>query len=321
MNHDAKIYVAGDSGLVGSAIVRALKVAGFTNIITRSLGELDLTRQDATESFFTQEQPEYVFLAAAKVGGIYANNNFPADFININLAIQQNVINAAFRTHVKRLLFLGSSCIYPRNCPQPIKESYILSGPLEFTNRPYAIAKIAGIEQCFAYNRQYGTKYLAAMPTNLYGPGDNYNSNNSHVLPALLSKIHEAKIKNHTEVIVWGDGSPLREFLYVDDLADACLFLMQLPDDLFASLLNNASLPPIINIGYGEDITIKELVKLIQNIIGFDGNVRWDHTKPNGTLRKLLDSSKIRVLGWQPKTQLAKGISQTYLHFKINAAN
>jgi GDP-L-fucose synthase len=313
MDKHAKIYVAGHRGLVGSALVRNLESKGYTNLITRTHAELNLTNQIATQRFFEKEKPEYVFLAAAKVGGIHANNTYPAEFVHDNLAIQTNVIHESYRSGVKRLLFLGSSCIYPRDCPQPIKEEYLLTGPLEPTNRPYALAKIAGIEMCWSYNRQYGTQYLAAMPTNLYGPGDNYHLDNSHVIPALIRKFHEAKSNGCPTVTVWGSGTPRREFLYSDDMADACVFLMNLSVEKFNAVLNaESSAPPLINIGSGEDITIKELAELIKSTIGYTGELVFDTTKPDGTMRKLMDTSRMTLLGWRPITSLTKGLDYAY---------
>jgi len=321
MKKNAKIYVAGHRGLVGSAIMRQLVAQGYTNIITSTHTELDLTDQHATRQFFEKERPEYVFLAAAKVGGIHANNTYPADFIFINLMIQTNVIQSAYAVGVKRLLFLGSSCIYPRECPQPIKEEYLLTGPLEATNRPYALAKIAGIEMCWSYNRQYGTQYLAVMPTNLYGPGDNYHPENSHVIPALIRRFHEAKDSNASSVTIWGTGTPRREFLYSDDMADACVFLMNLEDSVYAPLLGSDEsktgvfMPPVVNIGCGEDQTIRELAEVIRNVVGFSGEIEFDTTMPDGTPRKVLDVSRIRSIGWQKTTQLKNGIRKAYSDF------
>jgi GDP-L-fucose synthase len=316
VNLNAKIYVAGHGGLVGSALLRRLRAKGYTNIATRTHAKLDLTDQVATEVFFATENPEFVFLAAAKVGGILANNIYPADFISINLAIQNNVIQAASRHSVKRLLFLGSSCIYPRDCPQPIKEEYFLSGLLEPTNRSYAIAKIAGIEQCWSYNRQNGTQFLAVMPTNVYGRGDSYDLVKAHVIPALIRKFHEAKTRGDNEAVVWGTGAPKREFLYCDDLADACVFLMCLPNETFNSILNSQSLvPPIINIGCGKDITICELAEIVKRVVSFEGKIIFDPSKPDGTPRKVLDSGNINKLGWVPKIELLDGISKSYEDF------
>ncbi len=315
MKLDARIYVAGHRGLVGSAIVRRLQSAGYINIITRTHAELDLTQQPAVQAFLTSERPEYVFLAAAKVGGILANDTYPAEFIEQNLAIQNSVIHESWRAGVKRLLFLGSSCIYPRDCPQPIKEEYLLTGPLESTNRAYAIAKIAGIEMCWSYNRQYGTRFLAAMPTNLYGPGDNYDLQNSHVLPALIRKMHEAKERGIPEVVVWGTGKPKREFLYSEDMADACLFLMSRSEEDFSSLITHHSSPPLINIGCGADLTIRELAELVAKAVGFTGALKFDTSKPDGTPRKLLDVGRLFSLGWRPTVQLDAGIRAAYLDF------
>ncbi len=311
MEKPSRIFVAGHRGLVGSAIVQKLQQAGYRNITTQTRQQLDLTDQAAVLHFFKAAQPEYVFLAAAKVGGIHANNTYPADFIRDNLQIQTNVIEAAYQANCKRLLFLGSSCIYPKACPQPIKEEYLLTGPLEPTNQPYAVAKIAGIEQCWSYNRQYGTQYLAVMPTNLYGPNDNFDLQNSHVLPALIRKVHEAKQAGLASITAWGSGQPRREFLYVDDMADACLFLMNLPDQRYQSLLQQQH-APLINIGCGQDITIAELVDLVRDVIGYQGQVEWDRTKPDGTMRKLLDVSRMQNLGWSAKVSLAEGIARAY---------
>ncbi len=311
MEKNAKIYVAGHRGMVGSAIVRRLHADDYSNIICRTHQELDLLDQGAVRAFMQAEQPEYVFLAAAKVGGILANSSYPAEFIQQNLAIQTNVIHEAYRAGVKRLLFLGSSCIYPRDCPQPIKEEYLLTGPLEPTNRPYAIAKIAGIEMCWSYNRQYGAQYLAVMPTNLYGPGDNYDLADSHVLPALICKMHQAKQLGNREVTVWGTGTTRREFLYSEDMADACIYLMRLPDAQFRQLLN-ADGPPLINIGCGEDLTIEELAELIREIIGFQGRIIFDPGKPDGTPRKLLNIEKLNSLGWDSRVALKDGIERSY---------
>lgn len=314
MNKSARIYVAGHRGLVGSALLRSLARAGYSNIVTRTHAELDLLNQQAVADFFTNERPEYVFLAAAKVGGIHANNTYPADFIYDNIAIQSNVIRAAWRAGVERLLFLGSSCIYPRDCPQPIKEEYLLTGPLEPTNRPYAVAKIAGIEMCAAFNRQYGTQYLCVMPTNLYGPGDNYNLENSHVIPALIRKTHEAKMSNASAVSVWGTGRPKREFLYSDDMADACLFLMRKDLGELADVLA-PDVPPLVNIGCGQDQTIEDLARLIMTTIGFTGELQFDSSKPDGTPQKLLDVSKMTALGWTSRVSLVEGLDLAYKDF------
>jgi len=343
MDKDSRIYVAGHRGLVGSAIFRKLKSEGYTKLITRSHRDLDLMRQADVEAFFESERPEYVFLAAAKVGGILANNTYPADFIYSNLTIQSNVIHAAYHSSVKKLLFLGSSCIYPRECPQPMKEEYLLSGKLEPTNEPYSVAKIAGIKMCQSYNRQYGTRFISVMPTNLYGPGDNFDLESSHVLPALIRKFHEAKVRSQRSevrgqrsevgdqrsevrgqrlevmgkrseggesVTVWGTGTPRREFLHVDDLADASLFL-----------INHYNDSEIINIGVGKDISIKELAELIKEVIGFSGDIAFDPSKPDGMPRKLLDVSKIKALGWGPKISLREGLEQTYGWYVENVSN
>jgi len=315
---DAKIYLAGHGGLAGSALKRELRSRGYRNIVVRTHLELDLTDQSAVRIFFRQENPQYVLLAAAKVGGILANKNYPAHFVRENLAIQTNVIHEAWRSGVKRLLFLGSSCIYPRECPQPIKESYLLAGPLEFTNRPYAVAKIAGVEMCWSYNRQYGTQFLAAMPTNLYGPGDNYDLDNSHVLPALIRRFHEAKMRSEKVVTLWGSGTPRREFLYSDDMASACVFLLSLEDDVFERIVNSDAQqpqPPLINIGYGEDLTIRELAQAVCKVLGYTGSTNWDHTKPDGAMRKLLNADRIRALGWRPRVGLDQGIRLAYQDF------
>jgi GDP-L-fucose synthase len=319
MNKDAKIYIAGHRGLVGSALMRQLNAQGYSNIVTRTHAELDLTNQAGVADFFESEKPNYVILAAAKVGGIHANNTYPAEFIFSNIAIQTNVIHQSYVSGVKRLLFLGSSCIYPRDCPQPIKEEYLLTGPLEPTNRPYALAKIAGIEMCWSYNRQYDTQYLAVMPTNLYGAGDNYHPENSHVIPALIGKFHEAKINNKSSVAVWGSGTPKREFLYSDDMAEACIFIMNLADQDFKPLLaadRNDGLPPIINLGSGSDLTIAELASSVKEVVGFKGEVLFDQTQPDGTTRKLMDSSRLNQLGWKVSAQLGDGLNQTYQDFK-----
>ena len=351
MKKDSKIYVAGHRGLVGSALMRTLAAKGYTNIVTRTHAELELSNQSAVQSFFEEEKPEYVLLAAAKVGGIWANNTYPAEFIYQNISIQNNVIHSAKTCGVKRLLFLGSSCIYPRECPQPMKESYLLTGPLEATNRPYAVAKIAGIEMCWAYNRQYGTQCLAVMPTNLYGPNDNYDLQNSHVLPALIRKIHLAKLAqagdlqaieedrnrwgeitadvlatlgvaddfsrldaSNVRLVVWGTGSPKREFLYSEDMADACIFLMALPQRDFSSLVHPETLP-LINIGVGTDQTIQQLAGEISKVLGFEGEIVWDTTKPDGTPQKLLDLTQLNALGWHPTIGLSEGIELAYADY------
>ena len=319
MNKNAKIYIAGHRGLVGSALMRQLQAQGYTNLVTRIHTELDLTNEASVANFFATEQPEYVILAAAKVGGIHANNTYPAEFIQDNLAIQTNVIHQSSLAGVKRLLFLGSSCIYPRDCPQPIKEESLLTGPLEPTNRPYALAKIAGIEMCWSYNRQYGTQYLAVMPTNLYGPGDNYHPENSHVIPAMIRKFHEAKVNKQATVTIWGTGTPKREFLYSDDMAKACVFVMNLEDAQFQPLLaadRNDGLPPLLNLGSGSDLTIAELADLIKEVVGFTGEIELDRTKPDGTMRKLMDSGRLNQLGWQVQMGLKEGLGRAYLDFK-----
>lgn len=315
MSKHSKIYVAGHRGLAGSAIVRELERQGYTNTVVRSHSELDLENLEATQRFLDLERPEILFLAAAKVGGIHANNTYPVDFLMRNLLIEANVCRAAYAVRVNRLIFLGSSCIYPRDCPQPIKEDYLLNGTLEGTNRPYALSKIAGIEMCWAYNRQYGTKWLAAMPTNLYGPGDNYDLNNSHVLPALIRKVHEAISANRAEVVLWGSGTPKREFLYSDDLASALVFLATLDNSRYDALVD-PSRCPIINVGSGVDQTIRELALTIGKVLGYRGEFVQDTSKPDGTMRKVLDVSKILGLGWAPKFDLARGLemaSRDYL--------
>jgi GDP-L-fucose synthase len=323
MNSDSRIYVAGHNGLVGSAIVRALKRHGFSNLILRSREELDLLDALAVHRFFALEQPEFVVLAAARVGGIMANNTYPADFIRDNLVIQTNVIEASKDAHVKRLLFLGSSCIYPKLCPQPIKEEYLLTGPLEPTNRPYAIAKIAGIEMCWSYNRQYGTRFLAAMPTNLYGPGDNFDPTTSHVLPALIRKTAEAISNGEDEITVWGTGTPRRELLYSDDLAEACIFLLNLDEMRFDTLLLEDA-PPLINIGTGEDVTVRELAETVARVLCFQGRFVFDTSKPDGTPRKLMDVTRLHTLGWKHTTGLEDGIQRTWAairdQFKVTRA-
>ncbi|MGN7872179.1 GDP-L-fucose synthase family protein [Roseateles sp. 22389] len=301
MNTNAKIFVTGHRGMVGSAIVRRLAAEGYVNVITRTRSELDLLDQPAVQEFLAREKPDYLFIAAAKVGGIQANNQFRADFLYQNLMIEANLIHAAHLAGLRRLMFLGSSCIYPRDCAQPIKEEYLLTGPLEQTNEPYAIAKIAGIKLAENYNRQYGHEYISVMPTNLYGPNDNYDLANSHVLPALLRKAHEAKLRGDSEYIVWGSGTPRREFLYVDDLADACVHLMR-----------QGYTGPLLNVGTGEDVTIRELAETVMAVVGFDGRIVFDSTKPDGTPRKLLDVSKLAALGWRARTSLRDGIRLAY---------
>lgn len=314
MNTDSKIFIAGHRGLVGSALVRQFQLRGYQNLILRTHAELELRDQGAVSDFFVREKPEYVILAAAKVGGIHANNTYPAEFIHDNLVIQSNVIHSAWQNNVERLLFLGSSCIYPKNAPQPMTEECLLSGPLEPTNRPYALAKIAGIEMCWSYNRQYGTKYMAAMPTNLYGPNDNYDLNNSHVLPALIRKMHEARLTNASEAVVWGTGTPKREFLYSDDMAAACLYLLEQPEDKLTGLFSNEQ-PPLVNIGCGEDLTIRELAEMAADVVGYKGRLTFDTSKPDGTMRKVMDVSKIRKMGWSPKVNLQDGIKLAYEDF------
>lgn len=309
LDRTKKIYVAGHRGLVGSALVRKLQEEGFTNILTRTHRELDLTRQADVEAFFEQEKPAYVILAAAKVGGIYANDTYPADFIMKNLQIECNVIDAAYKNGVEKLLFLGSSCIYPRECPQPIKEEYLLSGYLEKTNEAYALAKIAGLKMCAFYNQQYGTDYISVMPCNLYGINDNFSPENSHVLPALMRKFHEAKLNNEKTVTVWGSGTPLREFLNVDDLADACLYLM-----------DHYKGNEFFNVGYGEEVTILELAEMVKKVTGYQGEIVLDPSKPDGTPRKLTDISRLKAMGWQPKITLEEGLKQTYEWYQTSQA-
>ena len=314
MDKKSKIYVAGHRGLAGSALVRRLRQEGYGNLLLRAHAELELTDQPAVRDFFERERPDYVFLAAAKVGGIVANSSYPAEFIHSNLAVQTNMLHESWRAGVKRLLFLGSSCIYPRDCPQPIKEEYLLTGPLEPTNRAYAIAKIAGIEMCWSYNRQYGTRFLAAMPTNLYGPGDSYDLNNSHVVPALIRKMHEAMKGRLEEVVIWGTGSPMREFLYSEDMAEACVHLLELPAEKFEGLVGDTH-PPLVNIGCGEERSIAELARTVARVVGFRGSLRFDPSKPDGTPRKLLDSGRINALGWSARTRFDEGIAAAYKDF------
>ncbi|MBO5160221.1 MAG: GDP-L-fucose synthase [Lachnospiraceae bacterium] len=309
LDRTKKIYVAGHRGLVGSALIRRLEKDGFINIVTKTHGELDLTRQSDVEGFFAEEKPAYVILAAAKVGGIHANDTYPADFIMKNLQIECNVIDAAYKNGVEKLLFLGSSCIYPRECPQPIKEEYLLSGYLEKTNEAYALAKIAGLKMCAYYNQQYGTDYISVMPCNLYGINDNFSLENSHVLPALMRKFHEAKVKNEPTVTVWGSGKPLREFLNVDDLADACLYLM-----------DHYSGNEFFNVGSGKEITILELAEMVKKVTGYQGKIVMDSSKPDGTPRKLTDISRLKAMGWKPKIDLEEGLKQTYEWYKTNKA-
>lgn len=310
MELNSKIYVAGHRGMVGSAIVRELKRSGYTNIITRTHKELDLTDQQAVKDFFSEEKPEYVFLAAAKVGGILANSEGLADFMYENMMLEMNVINAAWKNGCKKLEFLGSSCIYPRLAPQPMQENCLLTSALEPTNEAYALAKISGLKYCEYLNRQYGTDYISVMPTNLYGPNDNYDTTRSHVLPALIRRFHEAKEQGLSEVTCWGDGSPYREFLYVDDLANLCVYLM-----------NHYSGNETVNAGTGKEVTIKELTEMVKEIVGFEGTIKWDTTRPNGTPRKLLDVSKAKSLGWEYKTELSDGIRMAYEDFKSNYSN
>ena len=326
MNVDDRIFVAGHRGLVGSALVRRLRSLGFDNLLLRTHAELDLTDTRATESFFAAERPDHVFLAAARVGGIHANNTYPADFIMENLAIQTSVIGAAHRHRVQRLLFLGSSCIYPRLAPQPMREDCLLSGALEPTNRAYALAKIAGIEMCWSHNRQHGTRYLAVMPTNLYGPGDSDHPQNSHVIPALVRRFHEARSSGAPFVEVWGSGNARREFLCSDDMADACVFLMSRPDDEFVRLLGSDETatgrfePPLVNIGVGEDVTIRELAELVRGVVDFKGDIRFDASRPDGAPRKLLDVSRLRHAGWAPRVGLAEGLRQAYVDYLARRA-
>ncbi|TGM82300.1 GDP-L-fucose synthase [Leptospira mtsangambouensis] len=310
MKKDAKIYIAGHRGLVGSALVKVLKEAGFTNVIGKSHSELDLTNQDAVIDYFKAERPEYVFLAAAKVGGIHANNTYPAEFIFSNLQIQNNIIDAAYRFGTKKMCFLGSSCIYPKFAKQPMDEGQLLDGKLEPTNEPYSVAKIAGIVMCQSYNRQYGTNFISVMPTNLYGPGDNYHPENSHVLPALIRRIHEAKVQNSPEVVIWGTGKPLREFLFSDDMARACMFLMENYD-----VSSDPKGGEHVNIGSGIEVSIRELAETIQEVIGYAGKLNFDLTKPDGTPRKLLDVSKLHRMGWKHEIELKEGIKRAYEDF------
>lgn len=310
MNKSAKIYVAGHRGMVGSAIVRRLAASGCGEILIRSRDELDLLDQNSVAAFLAQQQPDFIFIAAAKVGGVQANNLYRADFLHQNLVLQTNLIHGAHLANVQRLMFLGSSCIYPRDCPQPIKEEYLLTGPLERTNEPYALAKIAGVKLCESYNIQYGRQYVSVMPTNLYGPNDNYDLANSHVLPAMIRKAHEAKLRSENELVVWGSGTPRREFLYVDDLADACVHLMQTGYD-----------GPLLNIGSGEDLTIRELAETVMEVVGFRGCIRYDSSKPDGTPRKLLDVSRVHALGWRAKTSLETGIRLAYESAPFHESN
>ncbi len=315
MNYDASIFVAGHRGMVGSAIVRKLKQSGYNNLTLKTYSELDLRNQAAVSAFFEETRPDYVFLAAARVGGIIANSTRKAEFIYDNLMIQTNVINEAWKNDVKRLLFLGSTCIYPKFAPQPIREEHLLTSALEETNDAYAIAKIAGVIQCRSYNEQYGTRFLAAMPNNLYGPGDNYDLKNSHVLPALIRKVHEAKMAGALTVEVWGTGSPLREFMHVEDLADASLFLMNLPELQYSELMNHPAAPALINVGSGQEISILELVHLVQKVVDYRGEIAFDTSKPDGTPRKLADSSRLHALGWKHRIELEDGVWDAYRWF------
>ncbi|MDB5764016.1 MAG: GDP-L-fucose synthase [Herminiimonas sp.] len=320
MDKHTKIYVAGHRGLAGSAILRELQRQGYANLVTRTHDELDLEDAAATLRFFEQERPEVVFLAAAKVGGIHANNTYPVDFLMSNLLIETSICRAAYSIQVERLIFLGSSCIYPRDSIQPIKEEYLLTGLLEPTNRPYALAKIAGIEMCWSYNRQYGTRWLAAMPTNLYGPGDNYDLQNSHVLPALIRKMHEAKVSDAAEVVLWGSGAPKREFLYADDLANAVVFLAALDDERYGTLVDPA-VCPLINVGTGEEITIAKLAETVAEVVGYAGKFVQDTSKPDGTMRKVMDIARIRALGWAPQVSLKYGVALAYENFLARGVN
>ena len=327
MDKHNKIYIAGHRGLVGSAIMRNLRSKCYSNLIKRTHAELDLTDQVTTTDFFAQKKPEYVFLAAARVGGILANNTYPAEFIHDNLTIQTNIIHAAYKSNVTRLMFLGSSCIYPKMASQPMREDSLLTGPLEPTSRPYALAKIAGIEMCWSYNRQYGTQYLAVMPTNLYGPGDNYDLNNSHVIPALIRKFHEAKLRDEKQVVIWGSGRPRREFLYSEDMADACVYLMNLVDADYNRLLGSDTTktgkfePPLVNIGVGEDVMISELAEMIRQVVGFNGIIVFDTSKPDGTPRKLMDVSRLTDAGWRATTSLSQGLAFAYRDFLASTAD
>jgi len=326
MDRNARVYVAGHRGLVGSALVRQLEAQGYSNIIKRTHAELNLADSANVRSFFEEQKPEYVILAAAKVGGIAANSTYPAEFITINLAIQLNVMQNAYLHGVKRLLFLGSSCIYPRLAPQPIKEEHLLTGPLEPTNRPYALAKICGIEMCWSYNRQYGTRYLAVMPTNMYGPGDNYHPRNSHVIPALIRRFHEAKERGDPGVVVWGTGMPRREFMCSDDMAQACVHLLNLPEGRYVALLGSDDTktgrfePPLVNIGVGRDLSIKELAETVKEIVGFNGVIEFDGSKPDGTPQKLLDVSKLTAVGWVASIPFREGLAAAYEDFKRGLA-
>jgi GDP-L-fucose synthase len=315
---NAKIFVAGSGGLVGSALLRRLTAGGYTNLLTPEIDELDLTNQVAVREFFQQEKPEYVILAAAKVGGIHANYTYPAEFIHLNLMIQNNVIHSAYEAGVERLLFLGSSCIYPKEAPQPMCEEHLLTGLLEPTNEPYAIAKIAGIKMCEAYNRQYGTKFIAVMPTNLYGPGDNFHPENSHVMPALIRRFHEATLAGTDEVVVWGSGKPMREFLFVDDMADGSVYALNLDEASLKEHLLSYPKPCFVNLGTGIDVTIRVLAETIKDVVGYQGRLDFDVTKPDGTMRKLQDVSRMKAIGWEAKVVLREGIEKTYQWFLEN---
>jgi GDP-L-fucose synthase len=321
MRESEAIYVAGHTGLLGSALVRRLRAMGYHNLLLPKHSDLDLTDAAAVQKFFAQQRPQYVFLAAARVGGILANSSCPANFIFENLRIQTNVIHAAYRSGVERLLFAGSSCIYPRLAPQPLSEQSLLTGPLEFTNRPYAVAKIAGIEMCWAYNRQYKTQFLAAMLTNLYGPGDNYHPTDSHLIPALIRRMHEAKVGGAEQVTVWGTGTPRREFLYSEDAADACIFLLNLSEGSFAELVGSVENPPLINVGWGIDMTIREVAELVAEVVGLNQAPAFDPTKPDGTPRKLMNTSRLTSLGWQPRTSLRLGLWETYRDYCSHLAD
>jgi GDP-L-fucose synthase len=317
MQPESKIYVAGHTGLVGGAITRQLQEQGYTNLVTADYPQLDLIDQAQAKAFFDEHRPEFVFLAAAKVGGIVANSTYPGQFYYENVQIQNNVIHNAYKTGIKRLLFLGSSCIYPKLAPQPMKEEHLLTGSLEPTNRAYAIAKIGGIEQCWGYNRQYGTRYIAAMPTNLYGPGDNYDLQNSHVMPAMIRKMHTAKTEGQASVTLWGTGRPYREFLFNQDLAVACVYLLNLDEKAYSMYVGHEDIAPLVNIGSGIDLAIKELAETVAEVVGFDGELVWDTSKPDGTPRKLMDSGRIFSLGWLPKVNLKQGIAIAYEDFKV----
>lgn len=315
MKTDARIFVAGHRGLVGSAIVRRLVAGGYTNLLLRTRSELDLLDLAAVRAFFAREKPEYVFVAAARVGGIVANSTYPAEFIRENTLIAAHLIDEAWRNKARRLLYLGSSCIYPRDCSQPIRESDMLTGPLEPTNRAYAMAKLAGVEMCWSYNREHGTRFLAAMPTNLYGPGDNYDLEGSHVIPALIRKCHEARVRGSPEVTIWGSGSPLREFLYSEDAADALTHLMRLPEEDFARICGDPAHPPLVNVGSGSELSIRALAQKVRAAVGFEGRLAFDAGKPDGTPRKLLDVSRLAALGWKASTPLEAGLKLSYADF------